>query len=298
MPPITPSPLFAPTPLPPDPRPEMVRLQLAADQKAAADNEREQLVQRVMQQFSDISREDANRVIEALSAVAEALTPIPHDNSAIIEGLQALENSLAPLPHDDTAVVEAITALGEKIEAIPGAIDPTEKVEVTNIDSLKTELLGGLQEVVKAVSGQKPPQITLPAPQVKVQAQDLKPLVTAMKAVQDEVKKKPVPELKIPPQDDKKVIQAIADLQAAVENIRIPAPAQPATDPFIKYAPADIDDATNVQYFGFTDQTGGWFIRKFDKSVSPKTIRFAEGNKGYNTAWTGRAGLNYSIWGQ
>ena len=62
------------------------------------------------------------------------------------------------------------------------------------------------------------------------------------------------------------------------------------------YQTSDVDDASNVQYFGYLNSIGQWVISKWDKSVSPKTMRYQRGKSGYATAWSGRAGLSYQYY--
>jgi hypothetical protein len=58
-----------------------------------------------------------------------------------------------------------------------------------------------------------------------------------------------------------------------------------------EYFPSDIDDSTAVEYYGTVSTTGAWLITKNDTTSG--TVRYAGGNSGYPTNWTGRAGLTY-----
>jgi hypothetical protein len=59
------------------------------------------------------------------------------------------------------------------------------------------------------------------------------------------------------------------------------------------YTPSDLDDMGAIQYFGFINDLGAWYIMKYDTGAAPKTIRWARGGDGYAAAFTGRALLTY-----
>jgi hypothetical protein len=56
----------------------------------------------------------------------------------------------------------------------------------------------------------------------------------------------------------------------------------------------DIDDATIPTYFGFEDPNGAWYILRESPA---NTYRYAAGASNYSTAWTGRAGQTYQLYG-
>lgn len=63
-------------------------------------------------------------------------------------------------------------------------------------------------------------------------------------------------------------------------------------DPTAKYNIANTDTASTVQYFGFLDKDGNWYILKNDGAG---TYTYCSGlaASSYATAWTGRIGLTY-----
>lgn len=75
------------------------------------------------------------------------------------------------------------------------------------------------------------------------------------------------------------------------------------TDQLNNYQVADVDKPiTSVNYYGFLDKEGNWYILKEDKSANPNTYRFVKGTGSgaglrYETATTGawatRASLTY-----
>lgn len=63
-------------------------------------------------------------------------------------------------------------------------------------------------------------------------------------------------------------------------------------------APYSINDVdkpgTDINYYGFEDEIGRWYILKEDKTSNPNSYRYAAGASDYATAWTGRAGQSYN----
>lgn len=62
-------------------------------------------------------------------------------------------------------------------------------------------------------------------------------------------------------------------------------------DPLEKYKIADMDDASNPKYYGFTDRDGHWYILEEDSTA--KTYRYAAGSDEYSSSWNDRASLTY-----
>jgi hypothetical protein len=58
-----------------------------------------------------------------------------------------------------------------------------------------------------------------------------------------------------------------------------------------EYVTSDVDEATTTRYYGFLAYNGYWIIRKLVTTTGAMT--YAQGKRGYDTAWTGRAGLTY-----
>ena len=70
---------------------------------------------------------------------------------------------------------------------------------------------------------------------------------------------------------------------------------QAVADPLIQYKTAGMDIASNPFYFGYINTTGAWYIKKLDTTSG---ITWTNGTLGYDTAWTGRAGLSYQEFNQ
>lgn len=62
-------------------------------------------------------------------------------------------------------------------------------------------------------------------------------------------------------------------------------------DPLQPYKIADLDDASNSKYYGFTHKDGYWYILR--ENTSTKTYRYTAGGADYPTNWTNRATLAY-----
>lgn len=68
------------------------------------------------------------------------------------------------------------------------------------------------------------------------------------------------------------------------------------TSPTDRYKFTDYDDSGLVQYFGYTDENGGWYIMALD--TGNREARYAKGDSDYTTAWTGRSGISYGYFSE
>lgn len=191
------------------------------------------------------------------------------DTDKVVKAVDKLGKTLKPNEQDDSKVLKALDEVKKAVKEIEMPI--TETVEVTNFKEMTTSLAKDLKSLQKAVEGlEMKPKITLPAPVVNVEKTNVKGIIKALEDVKQEVIDKPVPGTTVVP-----------------------------TDPLIRFTPANMDDATSVQYYSYIATDGEFYIRKVDKSGAYTTIRFYFG-KGtaatHDTAWTGRAGLTYSMW--
>lgn len=190
------------------------------------------------------------------------------DVDKVVKAVKSLEKSLKPQTIDNSDVITALQAVKDAVSAIPTM---PEAIEVSNMDKVSSELKSGLRDVLKRLEKLEfSPKITVPKPTVTVQPTDVKGIVKELKAVKQEIIDKPVP--------------------------GTPTFVQ---DPLIRFAPVDIDDAGLVQYFGFIATDGEFYIREYDTSGAYKTLRFyfsTGGTSAYQTAWTNRASLTYSMW--
>lgn len=191
------------------------------------------------------------------------------DTADVVKAISKLEKTLKPVKADNSDLVKSIKAVETSVKAIPKPDAPSDTVEISNLK----EVLAGLSSVQKAV-----------------EKLDLKPNIKV------DAPKIPEPKVTVQPTDVSGIIKALDKVKKAVDTKPIPVANTP-TDPLIYYLPADIDDLGAVQYFGYTDNKGAWYVRKFDTSVSPKTLRFSFGQSNYTTNWTNRASLTYSVWG-
>lgn len=61
-----------------------------------------------------------------------------------------------------------------------------------------------------------------------------------------------------------------------------------------EYKISEIDDSTDVAYYGFVNKDGAWFIMKEDLGAS--TYRYARGNSGFSDNWQNRRDLKYDYY--
>jgi len=245
---------------------------------------------------------DQQRAIQSLLEYASKIQEVAPD--PILLAIQKLDDTVKNKTDDDTAVIKAIAALIPALKAIPAAIkmpitpEPLESVSVTNLGEVTKPLADAiklLQQTVKELKLDN--KIDIPAPNVKVDAPNLSPLLTATDRVEQAIKAIKFPTIPEPKAIDLSAVTKAANATTqAINDLTFPVAGATPTDPFVRYLPADIDDAGAVQYFGYTDVQGHWYIQKFDTSTSPKTIRFTAGNTGYSAAFTGRVGLTYTVW--
>ncbi len=195
------------------------------------------------------------------------------DVEGVVRQLKSLEKSLKPIASDNSDVIKSLKDVEKQIKELPKKIPVSEAVSVTNLEELKSTMDDGFKKISDALSGlEMNPKITVPKAQVNVEKTNLAPLTKEIKKVAKEVREKPITPVSVTP-----------------------------TDPLIRFTPVNMDDSTTVQYYSYIATSGEFYIRKVDKSGAYTTIRFYWGNGGatiHDTAWTGRAGLTYTMWSQ
>lgn len=192
------------------------------------------------------------------------------DSDKVVKAVKGLEKALKPEKLDNKDVVKAINELNKNIKSLPSKIAPKDAVEVTNIKEMTNTLVESQKTLTDALNRlELSPKITVPKPEVHIQPTDTKSIVAELKKVKKEIVDKPVP--------------------------GTPTFVQ---DPLVRFTPVDMDDSSTVQYYSYIATDGEFYIRKVDKSGAYTTIRFyfGKGVAEYNTAWTGRAGLAYTMW--
>lgn len=76
------------------------------------------------------------------------------------------------------------------------------------------------------------------------------------------------------------------------QEVNVPKATEAKQDPTAKYNIANTDTASTVQYFGFLDKDGNWYVLK-NNGAGIYTYCSGLVASPYATAWTGRAGLTY-----
>lgn len=69
---------------------------------------------------------------------------------------------------------------------------------------------------------------------------------------------------------------------------RLPTANENALD---KYQPSDETNTGTVDYYGFVDRNGNWYIQKYDYDNG--TIRYIKGSSDYITNWNNKSSLSY-----
>lgn len=62
------------------------------------------------------------------------------------------------------------------------------------------------------------------------------------------------------------------------------------------YVVSDMDTANDTKYYGYLKSNGRFYVMREVSSTGE--FRFYFGTSGYSTAWTGRAGLSYSLFSE
>jgi histidyl-tRNA synthetase len=62
-------------------------------------------------------------------------------------------------------------------------------------------------------------------------------------------------------------------------------------DPLSGFVACDETNTGTLDYYGFVDSQGNWYILKYD--ITNGNMRYAEGYSEYATAWTARATQTY-----
>lgn len=195
------------------------------------------------------------------------------DIEKVVKQLKSLEKSLKPVTNDNSDVIDSLKDVADKIQELPEKMTHSDKVEVSNLQELKSTMDNGFKDLRKSIEAlEMNPKITVPKTQVNVEKTDVKGIIRELKKVAKDVREKPITPVSVTP-----------------------------TDPLIRFTPVNLDDSSLIQYYSYIATSGEFYIRKVDKSGAYTTIRFYWGNGGYathNTAWTGRAGLTYTMWSQ
>ncbi len=74
---------------------------------------------------------------------------------------------------------------------------------------------------------------------------------------------------------------------------RLPVVTEDALD---NYQPSDETNTGGVDYYGFLDRNGNWYIQQYDYNNG--TIRYIRGSSDYTTNWTNRESLTYRYYNQ
>ena len=90
-----------------------------------------------------------------------------------------------------------------------------------------------------------------------------------------------------------KVILISYDKRDINRTNRLPVVTEDALD---NYQPSDETNTGEVDYYGFLDRNGNWYIQQYDYNNG--TIRYIRGSSDYTTNWTNRESLTYRYYNQ
>ncbi len=80
-------------------------------------------------------------------------------------------------------------------------------------------------------------------------------------------------------------------IRTIVSDSGVPIPTQPS------YMMSDVDETTDLKYYGFLDSEGNWYIQRDDWSVmNIRSTRYVKGSSDYATNWGNRASLSYDYY--
>ncbi len=234
-------------------------------------NEKLDMVVRSLTEQTKAIRELSAKITSQVE-VTNLPEPVEHDDTAVVEALARVQHILEQ--DNDEAEISKLQSILEALQTLPSRMPKdNESVEVRNLEELKVAIDDGNKQLLEALKALKlNPKITVPEPTVTVQPTDTKGIIKAVESVKKAVVDKPTPVANTP------------------------------TDPLILYAEADIDDTGTLKYYGYTQTNGSWYIKRYDTSTTPKSIRFCFGsgidtNGSYATALANRVNLTYRIWG-
>jgi hypothetical protein len=186
----------------------------------------------------------------ARAQIAEIATAITKGNAQLLTAIKALPEA----KDSSKAIIDAIKAI-----EIPKDDDSNIINALKSLESQNVALLKAIKSLYVS------PEVKVAAPVVNVPETDLKPVIEAIKEAKPEPTTVDLSSLEKLMRDS---IKASTSVKTAINNLVFPVSNTP-TDPLIYYLAADIDDAagsTGIQYFGYTDNKGAWYIRKMDNS--------------------------------
>lgn len=249
-----------------------------------------------MQDFLDSLQADKDaKAQEPIIAEAAKMRFTMDQVDKVTTALNEVKSAVEGQESDNSDVLEAIYALRDAVQAIeyPEAPEAPESITVSNLGDIKLDN----KDVVNAIKAIKLAPLVVPAAQVNVPEIDWTTLTDAQKEMVAAIQAIKMPD--VPKIDFTPVLTALKVGFEKLDKRIQKTPVTPPTpsDPLIRYTPADIDDVPVIQYFGFTDMSGHWYIRQVDRTANVKTVRFAFGQGNYAANFVNRASLTYGIWG-
>lgn len=176
------------------------------------------------------------------------------------------------------AVLDAFTGLSDDIRKLLGSL---EKTGAKKLDSDFIKSVNQLSTVANKLE------------KIKITSdEDIKHALHALSVALSQIDVRPVVNVPAPKVE---VIEREIDFNPLLEKLNTPVKVQSSA---IDYRAQDLDELTdpNIQYVGFVNQSGGWYI--IENDTLQATLRYKFGMKGYQKGWENRTKHTYKLYNE
>lgn len=177
------------------------------------------------------------------------------------------------------AVLDAFNGLSKEIRDLLSSLEKTSAKTVDKDFVASVKSLGGVARKLE---------------NVKVTSDDdIKQALNALAAAFSRLDVRPVVNVPAPKVE---ITEREIDFKPLLDKLNTPVKVQ---DKVTDYKAQDLDDEEsnqNIQYLGFVDPTGKWYIIENDLLMN--TLRYKFGKRGYSKGWSGRAKHAYTLYNE
>lgn len=177
------------------------------------------------------------------------------------------------------AVLDAFNGLSKEIRDLLASL---EKTSAKTVDKDFVASVKSLGEVARKLEN------------VRVTSDgDIKQALNALAAAFSRLDVRPVVNVPAPKVE---ITEREIDFKPLLDKLNTPVKVQ---DKVTDYKAQDLDDEEsnqNIQYLGFVDPTGRWYIIENDLLMN--TLRYKFGKRGYSKGWSGRAKHAYKLYNE
>lgn len=176
------------------------------------------------------------------------------------------------------AVLNAFTGLSKDIRTLLDSLETTgaKKLDKDFIDAVK-----GLEKVVGSLQS------------VKITSDDdIKTALARLDTAFSNLNVRPVVNIPAPKVEVK---EREIDFKPLIDKLNTPVKVQSET---VDYRAQDLDENSdpNIQYVGFVNANGGWYI--IENDTLQATLRYKFGKRGYSKGWESRTGHSYKLYNE